>query len=58
MIMGTGFPPFRGGLLRYADAYGVAKIVTRLEELSQKYGMRFTPSEALKKIASRGKFYA
>ena len=19
MIMGTGFPPFRGGLLRYAD---------------------------------------
>ena len=58
MIMGTGFPPFRGGLLRFADAYGVAKIVTRLEELSKKYGMRFTPSEALKKVAARGKFYA
>ena len=24
MIMGTGFPPFRGGLLRYADALGTA----------------------------------
>ena len=24
MIMGTGFPPFRGGLLRYADALGRA----------------------------------
>jgi len=58
MIMGTGFPPFRGGLLRYADAYGVAKIVSALEELQKKYGMRFTPSDALKKVASRGKFYA
>jgi 3-hydroxyacyl-CoA dehydrogenase/enoyl-CoA hydratase/3-hydroxybutyryl-CoA epimerase len=58
MIMGTGFPPFRGGLLRYADAYGVSKIVSRLEELSKKYGMRFTPSEALKKVAAQGKFYS
>ncbi len=23
MIMGTGFPPFRGGLLRYADSIGI-----------------------------------
>jgi 3-hydroxyacyl-CoA dehydrogenase/enoyl-CoA hydratase/3-hydroxybutyryl-CoA epimerase len=58
MIMGTGFPPFRGGLLRYADAYGVEKIVTKLEALSAKYGMRFTPSEALKKVAQKGRFYA
>jgi 3-hydroxyacyl-CoA dehydrogenase/enoyl-CoA hydratase/3-hydroxybutyryl-CoA epimerase len=58
MIMGTGFPPFRGGLLRYADAYGVAKVVARLEELEKKYGMRFAPSEALKKVAQKGSFYA
>ena len=58
MIMGTGFPPFRGGLLRYADAYGVEKIVTKLDALSAKYGMRFTPSEALKKVAQKGRFYA
>ena len=58
MIMGTGFPPFRGGLLRYADSYGVAKIVTELEALSKKYGMRFIPSDALKKVAVRGKFYS
>jgi 3-hydroxyacyl-CoA dehydrogenase / enoyl-CoA hydratase / 3-hydroxybutyryl-CoA epimerase len=31
MIMGTGFPPFRGGLLRYADTIGVKAIVARLE---------------------------
>src|SRR5262249_17848879 len=26
MIMGTGFPPFRGGLLRYADSLGLPYI--------------------------------
>ena len=24
MIMGTGFPPFRGGLLKYADSLGLS----------------------------------
>ena len=57
MIMGTGFPPFRGGLLRYADARGLNEIVKRLEELAQKYGMRFNPSDALKKYAQKGSFY-
>ncbi|NQV03864.1 MAG: enoyl-CoA hydratase/isomerase family protein, partial [Candidatus Omnitrophica bacterium] len=27
MIMGTGFPPFRAGLLRYADSVGIDNIV-------------------------------
>ncbi len=31
MILGTGFPPFRGGLLRHADAVGVGAIVERLQ---------------------------
>jgi 3-hydroxyacyl-CoA dehydrogenase/enoyl-CoA hydratase/3-hydroxybutyryl-CoA epimerase len=57
MIMGTGFPPFRGGLLRYADSVGLQNIVTSLEALEQKYGMRFAPSEALKKFALKGSFY-
>ena len=57
MIMGTGFPPFRGGLLRYADSVGLDKIVSRLTELSQKYGMRFQPSEALQAFAAKGSFY-
>ena len=37
MIMGTGFPPFRGGLLRYADARGLQNIVQTLEALKDKY---------------------
>lgn len=30
MIMGTGFPPFRGGLLRHADTVGREMIASRL----------------------------
>jgi 3-hydroxyacyl-CoA dehydrogenase/enoyl-CoA hydratase/3-hydroxybutyryl-CoA epimerase len=58
MIMGTGFPPFRGGLLRYADSLGVPYIVSRLDELSSSVGPRFRPNEPLKRLAARdGKFY-
>lgn len=58
MIMGTGFPPFRGGLLRYADSLGVPYIVSRLDELSSSVGPRFRPNEPLKRLADRdGKFY-
>ncbi len=57
MIMGTGFPPFRGGLLRFADTTGVSKIVARLKELSGSVGKRFEPSPAIQAVASRGSFY-
>ncbi len=58
MIMGTGFPPFRGGLLRYADSLGIPYIVSRLDELSTRVGPRFRPNEPLKRLAERdGKFY-
>jgi 3-hydroxyacyl-CoA dehydrogenase/enoyl-CoA hydratase/3-hydroxybutyryl-CoA epimerase len=57
MIMGTGFPPFRGGLLRYADSLGLTNVVSRLEELAAKHGARFQPSDALRRRAeSGGKF--
>jgi 3-hydroxyacyl-CoA dehydrogenase/enoyl-CoA hydratase/3-hydroxybutyryl-CoA epimerase len=59
MIMGTGFPPFRGGLLRYADALGTPYIAARLDELSSKHGKRFLPTEPLRKLAQNdGKFYS
>jgi 3-hydroxyacyl-CoA dehydrogenase/enoyl-CoA hydratase/3-hydroxybutyryl-CoA epimerase len=58
MIMGTGFPPFRGGLLRYADSLGVPYVVSRLDELSSRVGPRYRPNEPLKRLAERdGKFY-
>ncbi len=33
MILGTGFPTFRGGPLRYAENYGLKKLVTEMDGL-------------------------
>ena len=51
MIMGTGFPPFRGGLLKYADAMGIEKVHLSLLHFQEKYGDRFEPSELIKNMA-------
>ena len=50
MIMGTGFPPFRGGLLRYADTLGIDHVLARMDDLAATLGDRFTPTEPLRKI--------
>ena len=55
MIMGTGFPPFRGGLLRYADSVGLKEIVSRLKVYQEKMGARFEPAPALIARVENGK---
>ncbi len=58
MIFGTGFAPFRGGPLRYADTLGAQKIVAGLEALAAKHGGTFAPCARLKEMARDGKkFY-
>jgi 3-hydroxyacyl-CoA dehydrogenase / enoyl-CoA hydratase / 3-hydroxybutyryl-CoA epimerase len=58
MILGTGFAPFRGGPLRFAEHFGLKKIVDELERMAQGEE-KFLPSEILKKHARDGtKFYA
>lgn len=57
LILGTGFPPFRGGLLRYADELGILSIVDQLEIFSREISPRFAPSGALLNTLEKGKFY-
>jgi 3-hydroxyacyl-CoA dehydrogenase/enoyl-CoA hydratase/3-hydroxybutyryl-CoA epimerase len=58
MIMGTGFPPFRGGLLRYADSEGVKRVAETLERFSGAGGgERLKPNAALQEVARKGGFY-
>lgn len=47
MILGIGFPPFRGGLLRYADELGIDYVVKELNGLKKLHGERFAPSQLL-----------
>jgi len=51
MIMGTGFPPFRGGLLRYADDLHLKTVLDRLRELEDAVGARFAPASVIVRLA-------
>jgi 3-hydroxyacyl-CoA dehydrogenase/enoyl-CoA hydratase/3-hydroxybutyryl-CoA epimerase len=58
LIFGIGFPPFRGGLLRYADKLGAASIARMLDGYAKKYGERFAPPPSLRQMATSKKgFY-
>ena len=51
MILGTGFPPFRGGLLRYARSTGIENIVRDLNSFENKFkSERFRPCGYLKNL--------
>jgi 3-hydroxyacyl-CoA dehydrogenase/enoyl-CoA hydratase/3-hydroxybutyryl-CoA epimerase len=64
-VYGTGFAPFRGGVLRYADARGLAQIVERLEKLrleiqseNERIG-RYEPAPLLlERARQNGRFHA
>lgn len=57
MVMGTGFPAFRGGLLRYADSEGLANIVVRLNVLTEQFGERFSPAKSLVEMAQNNQTF-
>jgi len=57
MILGTGFAPHRGGPLRFAEHFGLKKIVDEMNRLAQSEE-KFEPCEILKKHARDGtRFY-
>lgn len=57
LIYGIGFPPFKGGLLFWADMLGAAKLVEMLKPF-ETLGPRMTPTPLLKEMAAAGrKFY-
>lgn len=54
MIMGTGWAPFRGGPLKYADSAGISTVVSRLNHLAGKFGEHFKPCALLNDMVNRG----
>ena len=57
LILGIGFPPFRGGILRWADSLGLDEVVKKLSKY-ESLGLRFQPTEQMKKLAAEKKgFY-
>ncbi len=57
LILGIGFPPFQGGILRWADAQGLPAVLAKLQKYEH-LGPRFRLTEQMKKLAAEGKgFY-
>ena len=54
MIMGTGWAPFRGGPLRFADHLGISTVVSRLNNLRDRVAPDFAPCPLLADMANRG----
>ncbi len=52
LILGIGFPAFRGGLLRWADSLGMPAILEKLKKY-EPLGVRYQPTEQMR----TGSFY-
>ncbi len=50
MVAGTGFPPYKGGLLKYANEIGIKKIIKELNKLEYLYDKRFQVSNLLLRL--------
>ena len=58
MILGTGFPVWRGGPLRFAENFGIKKVVDEMESLART-NEKYLPCNLLREHAQKGtKFYA
>ncbi|XP_061349080.1 peroxisomal fatty acid beta-oxidation multifunctional protein MFP2 isoform X2 [Gastrolobium bilobum] len=53
-VMGMGFPPYRGGIIFWADSLGSKYIYSRLEKWSELYGEFFKPCAYLAARAAKG----
>jgi 3-hydroxyacyl-CoA dehydrogenase/enoyl-CoA hydratase/3-hydroxybutyryl-CoA epimerase/enoyl-CoA isomerase len=56
LIYGLGFPPFRGGIFRWADTIGLNEIIQRSEKYKA-LGKVYEPTEQIMKMAKDEKLF-
>ncbi|WP_420465062.1 fatty acid oxidation complex subunit alpha FadB [Panacagrimonas sp.] len=56
LIMGIGFPPFRGGALKYCDRLGMKEVIARCAPYAH-HGKLYEPTERMKEMAAKGETY-
>lgn len=58
MVLGTGFPPFRGGVLRHAESVTLGAVLEGLERWRGQKGVRFEPPPGLRERVDTGEGFA
>lgn len=56
LILGIGFPPFRGGALKYADTVGLKNVVNKAAGYAR-FGKLYEPTAEMKQRAAAGRVY-
>jgi len=56
LILGIGFPAWRGGILRWADEMGMAKVLEKLKQY-ERLGERFEPTEQMRRLAAEARSF-
>ncbi|HXG27791.1 MAG TPA: fatty acid oxidation complex subunit alpha FadB [Nevskiales bacterium] len=56
LILGIGFPPFRGGALKYCDTIGMKTVLEKAAKYAH-LGKLYEPTASMKKMAADGKTY-
>jgi 3-hydroxyacyl-CoA dehydrogenase/enoyl-CoA hydratase/3-hydroxybutyryl-CoA epimerase/enoyl-CoA isomerase len=56
LIFGVGFPPFRGGALKYADTIGMKTILEKCAKYAS-LGKLYEPTARMKEMAAKGETY-
>ena len=55
LLYGLGFPPFRGGIFRWADATGAGHLLRAAEKHEKRLGALYAPTAQLSALAQAGK---
>lgn len=50
MISGTGFPAYKGGILSYANDFGIKEVIKTLKKYEDSYGLRFKACNLLHEL--------
>ena len=56
LIMGLGFPPFRGGAFKYADSLGLKAVCDTADKYAR-LGKLYEPTERMREMAKNGETY-
>lgn len=56
LVYGIGFPPFRGGALKYLDSIGLSNFIARCEQFKS-LGKLYEPTAQMREMAAKGTKY-